>query len=404
MEIYDYRKDLIKLIAQTSNSSSDLRKLGLVLKIISNMSLNAQNKLSQEEFEAFLSEMGINSSNILNDSKSQPEDDHEQQIIPEVDNLPDKQPESQLAVGNIAEYTINRLLRGAQLLDNQHQAFSWVNEKTARHWDLHTDDVVTAKLIEYGGDRNVVEITNTDHHGNSLSDGISRFNFGLIEQAGPRLIIHQTADTQEQLRDYNLKYSQYMIPQQVVDSYHLHAGDIADLVWYTNAPHTIKISWVHHQTEKSDSSRQVKKHSDYKTRDANTDIQDDGQLSRLDFDLHQQIVAVIVGDAARAENISQLITEHNGQPKIVDGFKKSHQRDFYAQAISDADIVITIQNYVNHETTGAVMTAIAQSDNDQKTAIAHTNSPLMVERAIYRADHGLQAYESAGSDVDYPTK
>lgn len=73
MEIYDYRKDLIKLIAQTSNSSSDLRKLGLVLKIISNMSLNAQNKLSQEEFEAFLSEMGINSSNILNDSKSQPE-------------------------------------------------------------------------------------------------------------------------------------------------------------------------------------------------------------------------------------------------------------------------------------------------------------------------------------------
>lgn len=404
MEIYDYRKDLIKLIAQTSNSSDDLRKLGLVLKIISNMSLNAQNKLSQDEFKAFLSKMGINSSNILNNSKSQPEDNHSQQIIPDADDHTDEQANIQPIIGDAAEYTINRLLRGAQLLDNQHQPFSWINERTARHWDLHTDDVVTGKLIERDDNRNIVEITDTEHHGNSLSDGISRFNFGLVEQAGPRLIIQQTVDTQEQLRDYNLKYSQYIIPQQVVDSYHLHAGDIADLVWYTNAPHTIKISWVHHQTDKPESSRQIKKHSDYKTRDSSADIQDNGQLSQLDFDLHQQIVAVIVGDAARAESISQLITEHNGQPKIVDGFKKSHQSDFYAQAISDADIVITIQNYVNHETTGAVMTAIAQSDNKQKTAIAHTNSPLMVERAIYRADNGLQAYESAGSEVDYPTK
>ena len=134
------------------------------------------------------------------------------------------------------------------------------------------------------------------------------------------------------------------------------------------------------------------------------DVAQQADAVQLDFNLHGQTVAVIVGDNAREAAITKIIAAHHGHPQIVDGFKASHRSDFYAQAISDADIVVTVQNYTNHEVTSAVMTAIAQSGNTKKTAIAHTNSPLMIERAIYRANAGMPAYESAGAKVNYPVK
>ena len=53
MPVYDYRRDLIQIIAQTSNSEHDLKNLSLVLKLVSNLSLNTQNTLSDDEFKSF---------------------------------------------------------------------------------------------------------------------------------------------------------------------------------------------------------------------------------------------------------------------------------------------------------------------------------------------------------------
>ena len=53
MPVYDYRRDLIQIIAQTSNSERDLKNLSLVLKLVSNLSLNTQNTLSDDEFKSF---------------------------------------------------------------------------------------------------------------------------------------------------------------------------------------------------------------------------------------------------------------------------------------------------------------------------------------------------------------
>lgn len=60
MPVYDYRRDLIQIIAQTSNSERDLKNLSLVLKLVSNLSLNTQNTLSDDEFKSFLAKFRFN--------------------------------------------------------------------------------------------------------------------------------------------------------------------------------------------------------------------------------------------------------------------------------------------------------------------------------------------------------
>lgn len=399
MPMYDYRRDLIQIIAQTSNSEHDLKNLSLVLKLVSNLSLNTRNTLSDDEFKSFLSKFGIQSLNQSNASQPQPEDSEETAVAAE-----QPQPQSSL-VHN--QYLVHRLLYGARLIDEDGNDVARIGEWLARRFDLKHCDRVTAQIISQNHDHPRVIIDEVDHCHQAEDQNIEYFNLGLIEQVGSQLLVTKSADGSRSLADSNPTFSPYRISASTAQKFSLHAGDIVDLAWYTGAPRTTRIVWKHSADEpqKAVLARRSKKHSEYRSANqACATQQADAGASQLNFNLHGQTVAVIVGDNAREAAIAKVITAHNGRPQIVDGFKASHRSDYYAQAISGADIVVTVQNYTNHEVTSAVMTAIAQSDNSKKTAIAHTNSPLMIERAIYRANAGLPAYESAGTKVNYPVK
>ena len=405
MPVYDYRRDLIQIIAQTSNSERDLKNLSLVLKLVSNLSLNTQNTLSDDEFKSFLAKFSIQSLNQSNTSTPQPEDS-------EVATVKAKQPQAQAQAQAQAQsscehqqYLVHRLLYGARLIDEDGNAVVRIGEWLARRFDLKHRDRVTAQIISQDSDHPRVIIDEVDHCHQTEDQNIEYFNLGLIEQVGSQLVVAKSADGSRTLADSNPEFSPYHISPYTAQKFSLHAGDIVDLAWYAGAPRTTRIVWKHSADKRQPSVRQTKKHSEYRSANqACTNQQADAGASQLDFNLHGQTVAVIVGDNAREAAITKIIAAHHGHPQIVNGFKASHRSDYYAQAISDADIVITVQNYTNHEVTSAVMTAIAQSDNSKKTAIAHTNSPLMIERAIYRANAGLPAYESAGTKVNYPVK
>lgn len=401
MPVYDYRRDLIQIIAQTSNSERDLKNLSLVLKLVSNLSLNTQNTLSDDEFKSFLAKFSIQSLNQSNTSTPQPEDSEVAAI-----SAKQAQAQSQAQVQSSCEhqqYLVHRLLYGARLIDEDGNAVVRIGEWLARRFDLKHYDRVTAQITSQNSEHPRVIIDEVDHCHQAEDQNIEYFNLGLIERAGSQLIVAKSADGSHTLVDSNPAFSPYRISPYTAQKFSLHAGDIVDLAWYVGAPRTTRIVWKHSADEHQPSVRQTKKHSEYRSA-TQANVAQQADAAQLDFNLRGQTVAVIVGDNAREAAITKIIAAHHGHPQIVDGFKASHRSDFYAQAISDADIVVTVQNYTNHEVTSAVMTAIAQSGNTKKTAIAHTNSPLMIERAIYRANAGMPAYESAGAKVNYPVK
>lgn len=401
MPVYDYRRDLIQIIAQTSNSERDLKNLSLVLKLVSNLSLNTQNTLSDDEFKSFLAKFSIQSLNQSNTSTPQPEDSKDAAVAAK---QPQVQTQSQVQSScEHQQYLVHRLLYGARLIDEDGNAAVRIGEWLARRFDLKHCDRVTAQITSQNPEHPRVIIDEVDHCHQAEDQNIEYFNLGLIEQVGSQLVVAKSADGSHTLSESNPTFSPYYISQYTAQKFSLHAGDIVDLAWYAGAPRTTRIVWKHSADERQPSVRQTKKHSEYRSANQ-TDTTQQTDAAQLDFNLHGQTVAVIVGDNAREAAITKIIAAHHGHPQIVDGFKASHRSDFYAQAISDADIVVTVQNYTNHEVTSAVMTAIAQSGNTKKTAIAHTNSPLMIERAIYRANAGMPAYESAGAKVNYPVK
>ena len=403
MPVYDYRRDLIQIIAQTSNSERDLKNLSLVLKLVSNLSLNTQNVLSDDEFKSFLSKFGMQSLNQSNVSQPQPEDSEETAVAAE---QPQVQPQPQSSLVH-NQYLVHRLLYGARLIDEDGNDVARIGEWLARRFDLKHRDRVTAQITSQNSEHPRVIIDEVDHCHQAEDQNIEYFNLGLIEQVGSQLVVAKSADGSRSLANSNPTFSPYRISASTAQKFSLHAGDIVDLAWYTGAPRTTRIVWKHSADEPQTAvpARRSKKHSEYRSANqACATQQADVSASQLNFNLHGQTVAVIVGDNAREAAITKIIAAHHGHPQIVDGFKASHRSDYYAQAISDADIVVTVQNYTNHEVTSAVMTAIAQSGNTKKTAIAHTNSPLMIERAIYRANAGMPAYESAGAKVNYPVK
>lgn len=124
---------------------------------------------------------------------------------------------------------------------------------------------------------------------------------------------------------------------------------------------------------------------------------------RLAFNLHHQTVAVVIGKGMREQAITKLIHDHHGQAKIVDAFyRQSDLVQHFRNELSDADIVVMVQNYMKHITSKTI-TSIASAEN-KKFAISNGGGLQSIEQAIYRADAGIKAYENSSSSVDYPTK
>lgn len=123
----------------------------------------------------------------------------------------------------------------------------------------------------------------------------------------------------------------------------------------------------------------------------------------LDFDLHDQLVAVVIGGSGRQQEITDLIHAHHGGVKIIDAFyRQTNRTQHFENEIKDADILIMIQNQMKHGTSKTITTVASRYDIN--FAIAKSGGLQAIEQAIYRADKGIKSYEASGSTINYPIK
>ena len=211
MPVYDYRRDLIQIIAQTSNSERDLKNLSLVLKLVSNLSLNTQNTLSDDEFKSFLAKFSIQSLNQSNASTPQPEDSEDAAVAAK---QPQAQVQSQVQVQTQAQsscehqqYLVHRLLYGARLIDEDGNDVVRIGEWLARRFDLKHCDRVTAQITSQNPEHPRVIIDEVDHCHQAEDQNIEYFNLGLIEQVGSQLVVAKSADGSHTLAESNPTFS-----------------------------------------------------------------------------------------------------------------------------------------------------------------------------------------------------
>lgn len=125
---------------------------------------------------------------------------------------------------------------------------------------------------------------------------------------------------------------------------------------------------------------------------------------QLDLDLKGQSVLVL-SDYARSEKLEEVIKLYNGKPTVTGGNNSSEQLPpMLEKLILGSDITIICTDYMHHRVSQQVIDVLKEKD-DAKYAVASSSSRTFIERALYRAENGLQAYETSGSNtIDYPIK
>lgn len=129
-----------------------------------------------------------------------------------------------------------------------------------------------------------------------------------------------------------------------------------------------------------------------------------GNHQQLNLDLKGQSVLVL-SDYARSEKLEEVIKAYNGKPTVTGGNNSSKQLPpMLEKLILGSDITIICTDYMHHRVSQQVIDILKEKD-DAKYAVASSSSRAFIERALYRAENGLQAYETNSSNtIDYPIK
>lgn len=188
------------------------------------------------------------------------------------------------------------------------------------------------------------------------------------------------------LSKYNQKHTFYTIPFDYCHKLNLKEGDIISIVWDKDNPDNIKVRWLYRQEELSDSNNtSVKKKS--KSKRLSSEKED--YTPTLNFDLHNQTVGLFTADDSIMSNLAKVVLAHNGKPTIItlkSGTIAKNKTESY-------DIVILMQSYIKHAVSNSAIEE-AKSNDTTKIAMAQSASQLSLEKALYRAENGLNVAEA----------
>lgn len=407
MAMYDYRKDLARILMLSKNSDEDLEKLSLMLRIISNLSLDTNSKISEQSIDKILSSLINNTAIEENVLEEHSEENSENQHQENVHIIKKSDLDLQTDTLEPHTYRVQRLLSGAKIINSQGQQRAYYNEKFIHYRNWHTGDLVKVNAYEdTRGDEQPWVDELVPQHTDDDAYNIGTFNHGIIKtDSDGQLYVEKSLEC-DNLRDFNPQVETYLIDHDIITMMHLHDGDIVDLAWRIDHPFMIKIRWIYTGNDRDnlligqspDYTAPIKQ-SVKKTKH-NDDMTDD-VTTNLDFDLNQQTVGIVIGDEIREQQYQELVDKHHGKLLMINAFQKHvNNHNYFDTSVSKCDIVILVQNYNKHNTSGNVLTAV--KNYDKKFAIANSAGIQSIERAIYRADQGLAAYEPATSSIDYP--
>lgn len=287
----------------------------------------------------------------------------------------------------------SRALKGGSFYTEQGDLVGEINELTLKNLNVENGDLV--ELDPSSQPPRVVRIVEACN----LPSNIATMLYGVVERdAAGDLYVSRSAMGEKLSECAGI--DRYEVPAIIdagqTETGFVHEGDIVDLAWYKNRPSNMIVRWV--SQTKGEEAPKKEKPAEKKVKSEKEDNGKEESVTTLNFDLHGRSVAVVIGNELRSQEIQKMVGEHHGRCKVIDAFKFSDTESFYKHALKRADVTVMVQNLNKHSTSKALRKYA------KRLAIADSAGLSSIERAIYRAMHGLPAYETSTQPIAYPVK
>lgn len=378
----DYREQLRNILDALDDSSTSLR-LGAVA--IENLLTLARVDLDDEDEEDSDDSDAIEEADSGGDlADAETEDKKQVKII---------RHEEPTASIHYQLCRFSRALKGGSFYTEQGDLVSEINELAVRNLNVENGDLV--ELDPSSQPPRVVRIVEAGN----LPSNIATMSYGIVER-DPAGDLYVSRSAMGEILSECAGIDRYEVPAIIdagqTETGFVHEGDIVDLAWYKNSPSNMIVRWV--SQTKGEEVPKKEKPAEKKVKSEKEDKDKEESVTTLNFDLHGRSVAVVIGNELRSQEIQKMVGEHHGRCKVIDAFKFSDTESFYKHALKRADVTVMVQNLNKHSTSKALRKYA------KRLAIADSAGLSSIERAIYRAMHGLPAYETSTQPIAYPVK
>lgn len=378
----DYREQVRNILDALDDSSTSLR-LGAVA--IENLLTLARVDLDDEDEEDSDDSDAIEEADSGGDlADAETEDKKQVKII---------RHEEPTASSHYQLCRFSRALKGGSFYTEQGDLVSEINELAVRNLNVENGDLVELDLSSQPP--RVVRIVEAGN----LPSNIATMSYGIVER-DPAGDLYVSCSAMGESLSECAGIDRYEVPAIIdaeqTETGFVHEGDIVDLAWYKNSPSNMIVRWV--SQTKGEEVPKKEKPVEKKVKSEKEDKDKEESVTTLNFDLHGRSVAVVIGNELRSQEIQKMVGEHHGRCKVIDAFKFSDTESFYKHALKRADVTVMVQNLNKHSTSKALRKYA------KRLAIADSAGLSSIERAIYRAMHGLPAYETSTQPIAYPVK
>ena len=158
-----------------------------------------------------------------------------------------------------------------------------------------------------------------------------------------------------------------------------------------NPADAVQIRWIYQVDQPKHNSVNNRKKKE------NKDTSED-ELTKLDMDLHYQRVGVAIGDNQNEAMLESIVKRYNGIPIPIDAFQG--KKKVIENQIKDLDIVILVTAFAAHDSTWNIREYVGKYN--VKFAVSSSKGYQSFERALYRAENRLPAYEG-NQTIEYKT-
>lgn len=287
-------------------------------------------------------------------------------------------------------YTVIRLLSGCDLINDSNRTVYTLKESQIHSLNLKSGDIVEAVPEEKNShyEATILRIVGFRELPSMEVDSISTFKYAVVQGRPGHLAISHNA----QGKKLRIHGKAILLPVDSSkywdDNIKLVDGSIVDLAWYDgdvrlkkNPAEAIQIRWVYQIEQSKNTSANKKKKN-------TTDLKKD-DLPKLAIDLHYQRVGIAIGNNQNEAMLEGIVNRYDGIPIPIDAFQG--KKKVIENQIKDLDIVILVTAYAAHDSTWNI--SEFASKYHIKFAVSSSKGYQAFERALYRAEKGLPAYE-----------
>lgn len=295
-------------------------------------------------------------------------------------------------------YIVIRLLTGADLINSNNEVVYHVTEGQIHSLNLQTGDVVEALPLpaDSGLEAEVLRVVGHQPVNSSQYDQIDEFRFAVVRKSGSHYTVMRNIKGEKlRIRDKDVLVS---IDGSLFQAgpVNLEDGSIVDLVWYrgdvrlkSDPAAAVQVRWIY-QVDRPAPKRQLKRHHQHKQ----TNL-----LPTLKLDLHYQRVGIAIGGNQNEAIFDSIVEKYHGIPIAIDAFQG--KKKVIENQVKDLDIVILVTALAAHDATWNISEFTTKYQ--VKFAVSSNKGYQSFERALYRADRGLPAYEGI-QQIDYETR